>query len=209
MIRYELKNWWTLEEVLTNFVGYNFLPWDNDSNFTFYHIFNENFPTAPLWENNASKDYIEDLWLLIHARYYDEVCVSTDYDCSTEEQTLTEDDYFNFMVRLVNLMVLTYPKYATLLKAYKDKENSLLGQISSVTTGVARFNDTPQNEEANDEFESDSHVTNITKTAGTSLTDGMTPIQRLKEIQDAYKSVVRDWCNEFRILFIDEANFSL
>lgn len=204
MRRYELQFWWTFKEVLDDMDSDDNQPWNLTK--TFYQEFYTFFKNAPIWKDTtAAKTYIEELWQFIYARYYNEYILYTEH----EDDELSPDQLTKFFTRLVNLLVLTYPKYSTLLAAYAQKENALLAQISSETTGVARFNDTPQNEEAGDEFAGDSHVTNLTQTRGTNLTDGMTPIQRLKEIQDSYKSVMRDWCNEFAILFIEEDNLSL
>ena len=196
---FSLKYYWTFKEVVDSLAEANIEPYDTN---TFSSIFYDIFPNAPLWKaDHSSKDHLEDLWQLVYARFYCEYCYGTEEDEISGE---TE-----FMIKFVNLSVMSYPKYAALLDYYKAKEGSLLDQINSVTTGLARFNDTPQNEEADDEFEGDLHVTNLTKTKGTSATDGMSPIERLKQIQDSYKLVLRDWSDEFKKIFIEGGNITL
>ena len=209
MYRYELQNWWTFKEVLDILDEGSNLPWAMQDNFE--GEFHSMFSGAPVWKNaSAALDYIEDLWSLLFARYYDDYVLYNYDDEDGEEVEPTTDEIRAFFAKLINVIVLTYPKYSVLLKSYQTKENGLLDQIASNTTGVARFNDTPQNvEDGGADFEDDNHVTNITSTKGTSLTDGMTPIERLKQIQEGYKSVMRDWCNEFKILFINGENISI
>lgn len=203
MIRYDLYYYWNLQEVIKEKTTTEYDPW---SVATFHTLFYTDFANAPVWKDSSTaKDYIEDLWQLIYARYYEEMCLYT-IDADTNPTAAEIKAFFN---RLINVLVLTYPKYSVLLKAYTDKQANLLDQISSVQTGIARFNDTPQTEENSEDFEDDDHVTNLTKTSATNSTDGMTPIERLKQIQDSFKSVLNDWCNEFNKIFIDEANISL
>ena len=205
---FSLKYYWNLQEVVAEFTGESLLdhePYEYGTNENYFSdVFYGGFQNAPIWKSaNVAKDHIEDLWQLVFARFYKEYCFGTD------EDELTENEAKEFLVKLINIIVMTYPKYAALLDYYKAKEGSLLDQINSVTTGLARFNDTPQNEEADDEFEGDLHVTNLTKTKGTSATDGMSPIERLKQIQDSYKLVLRDWSDEFKKIFIEGGNITL
>lgn len=210
MYKYELEVWWKFKEVLDARDSGDNKPWNLEK--TFFDEFYNDYTNAPLWKSDsAAKDYLEELYSLVFARYYEDLCVKTPYNFELDEdsQVLDVDTIDRFITNFINIIVLTYPKYSTLLSVYQSKEGKLLDQINSMQSGVARFNDTPQNSESDDEFENDNHVTNITKTSASNTTDGMTPIERLKQIQDGYKSVMRDWSNEFRVLFIDEANLSL
>lgn len=210
MYRNRLDIWWTFKEVLDTRNSGDSTAWSMAN--TFYQEFYTKYANAPLWaDSSTADDYIEDLYLLVYARYFDSYCVRTEYDYDVDEdsQVLDTTTLERFIVNFINLIVLTYPKYSTLLAYYDAQQSNLMNQISSTQTGVARFNDTPQNAESGDEFEGDTHVTNITNTSATSATDGMTPIERLKQIQDSYKSVMNDWSNEFAKLFIDENNISL
>lgn len=197
--QYEVKYFYTLKEIVKSFTTLDVEPYDSN---TFEDLFYEEFPNAPLWkQDHSSKDYLEELWQLTYARFYDHYTYSGDSETPEHEEI--------FFVRMINIIVMTYPKYSSLMKYYKDKEGLLMNQIETTGEGLARFNDTPQNEEADDEFEGDLHVTNITKTKSVSATDGVSPIERLKQIQDSYKMVLRDWSNEFEKIFIEEGDITL
>ena len=142
MYRYEIRTWWTLQEVLDEIDENHNYPWI--MNKTFYQEFYTAFSGAPIWKDvSTAKEYIEDLWKLVFARYYGDYILYT-YDDEDGEVEPTAADALDFFTRLINLIVLTYPKYSTLLTAYKAKETTLLDKIAADTTGVARYNDTPQ-----------------------------------------------------------------
>lgn len=108
------------------------------------------------------------------------------------------------LLTLVGIIMNTYDRYASILDAYSNAKSSLMNKLQDVSSGVSRYNDTPQNEEANDEFEGDAHVTNLTKFENQMERDVMTPVARLDELTRLYNNIIKDWTNEFQSLFISE-----
>ena len=140
-----------------------------------------------------------------------------------------------FMGKLMNLMVYTYDKYSMLLKAYSDEKDNLLKKLKRTTSGevdntgtqrtagsngnLHKENDTPQ---GSGDFSGDTHVSFLTKDDGTSDTtrtdnlkmessgseewDNEPIIDRLKKVEDSFKNVMKDWVNEFAILFVEGGN---
>lgn len=97
----------------------------------------------------------------------------------------------------------TYERYAPILKAYKDKEASLMAKVAVTSTGVARFNDTPQNGGL---YDDDSHTTNITQSSGTTESDNGTPMARLEEVRRYWRNIQKEWVDELGRITIEGDN---
>lgn len=171
--------------------------------------FVKNFPEVFILETPDSTltldEHCERLINYLFNDHYDDIVSVIERDTEPDESVrdeLQEDFFFCFLNKLNS----TAPRYKSLLKLYKDKENKLLDGIKSTTTGETRFNDTPQND---GEFDDDRHNTNITKTKGDVVSDGLTPMQRLKEVQEAYRNLIEDWAKEFRMFFIAPSNYEV
>ena len=102
--------------------------------------------------------------------------------------------------QFIGMFNLTAPRYIPLLESYKANESSPIAKIKSSTTGVNRFNDTPQDE---GDFANDEHTTNISQNNVEVETDSGSVASRLDELYKNWRSVLRDWTNEFRCLFYD------
>ena len=102
--------------------------------------------------------------------------------------------------QFVGMFNLTAPRYIPLLESYKANESSPIAKIKSSTTGVNRFNDTPQDE---GDFANDEHTTNISQNNVEVETDSGSVASRLDELYKNWRSILRDWTNEFRCLFYD------
>ena len=57
-----------------------------------------------------------------------------------------------------------------------------------------------------DEFDGDAHVTNLTSYKTENAREVMTPIARLEELTRLYDNIIKDWTDEFKGVFIEEAN---
>lgn len=207
MYRYDLLQWFTLKEVTDTYVagGGSVTPYD--PSYPFANLFYAEFINFPLWKSTMTpKDHISDLWKLFYARYYQEYAMSKEYD---ENYVLVKADTREFFTRLFNKLIITYPKYAKLLDLYAAEESKLLDQIKNNNYATTRYNDTPQNEEGSSDFSNDDHVSNISIINSESGTDGMTPIMRLKEVQDHYKSVLEDWSNELGKILVEGGDITL
>lgn len=102
--------------------------------------------------------------------------------------------------QFIGMFNLTAPRYMPLLESYKANESNPIAKIKSSTTGVNRFNDTPQDE---GDFANDEHTTNISQNNVEVETDSGSVANRLDELYKNWRSVLRDWTNEFRCLFYD------
>lgn len=102
--------------------------------------------------------------------------------------------------QFIGMFNLTAPRYIPLLESYKANESSPIAKIKSSTTGVNRFNDTPQDE---GDFANDPHTSNISQNNVEVETDSGSVASRLDELYKNWRSILRDWTNEFRCLFYD------
>ena len=197
MSRYKLEYYFTLREFA------NTLPYQ-DEDFGWYSLFHTFLPYAPIYTLDSStppveilKPYIKEVLDMVFSRYSKHYI----YWCDHEE--LTEDDAYEIALKLANIIMNSYDRYAPLYKYYKDKEDNLMDMIKSETDSGIGYNDTPQNGGA---FEDENHRTNYTESKSTVKIDGATPIERLKEIKDKLTSILFDWSEEFDKIFIEEAN---
>lgn len=158
-----------------------------------------------LWDSVNSKflPYVEDLFFKLCSYYLDE------YVVVKEEDTLNNDDCYAFYKMLLTLMDLTYDRYATMLSSYEAVENDLLRGLKSEGVRISRFNDTPQGDETDFEYEGESHVTNITKGKDDIVTENESMISRLNEIRSKYANVYKEWLKEFSGLFIEGGNLNI
>ena len=123
-----------------------------------------------------------------------------DYVVRTENEDTVEQAYVDWMTDFVYILDLTYNKYKKLIELYQSEENNLMKQLES--TGIVKFNDTPQN---TGNFEGDDYTTNVSTT--TSKTDSGTIISRLSEIRALYDDIYTAWSNEFKHFFITTARY--
>lgn len=208
MYRYDYVVWFTLEELYSEAFGQVDQPYQaGDLGELLKDLL---YPVnAPVWSDYANhelKPHMEDLWQLIYARYYDWYCDYSTYTDFGQELEPTTDMCKKFFIKLLNVLVLSYEKYSVLLDYYTSEKNNLMNQINTSNTAITRFNDTPQD---GGDFSDDAHTTNISQSEGSSGTDGMSPIMRLKEIQDNYRDAMEEWCNEFKRLFIPEEDITV
>lgn len=188
MIKYD----YTFKEILDDKDQSDNKPWN--MSLTFYQLFGTNYINAPLWDNGASKAYLEDLWKILFARFWNWYCIRSEADGIDDVSTL---DIIELESKIINVIILTYDKYSALLNGFAGIKSSLMAQVSASTeTG---YNDTPQSEGG---YTDDPYRTSYTKV--TSKTDGATPIARLKEVQDKIRNLFLEWTDEFKVLFWPE-----
>lgn len=112
--------------------------------------------------------------------------------CFTDDDSIKAAECFSDMIgQIVAWMKSSDSKYSLIIANQEDNKSKLLGQIRS--SGVSKFNDTPQN---SGNFSDDEHNTTVTTTE--SSTDGGTLLSRLNEIEDNLKRLYDNWSNEFR-----------
>lgn len=160
--------------------------------------------------DTTEKNIVNSLLTEIYARFYDH------YVFGTKEQIVENGAYTNefndklnlLRSRFTSIFVETSDRYMNLLKIYKNELSALLDKVKTKSSGVGKFNDTPQNEIVNgDEFGDGGHISNITKSENETETDFDTKMGRIDEIQRKLKNILREWTDEFSGLFIESENF--
>lgn len=155
---------------------------------------------------------VEKVWQMCKGRYYDECFIKTAtlLDRSVIASQLIIKSRIN---KLLSILAFTFEKYDKLLTLYKEKEDNLLDQIKSSSSGSNnstsknRRNDTPQD---GGEYGDDNHTTEIAQGETsqeneiTNSSDKDTIIVRLNEIQTLYRNLLRDWSNELERVFYEE-----
>lgn len=149
------------------------------------------------------KDYIEEMLNSFWTRYYKYFATSI----------ITDDEYNEkrneFIYKFINVLNITYPKYAPIIKALTDNENKLMdalardyedsgGSDGSVTQ---RFNDTPQDGGA---FDDDNHTTNINESVSNSTSslthtetyDNKYVLEKINYIRDNLSNIYTEWENK-------------
>lgn len=151
------------------------------------------------------KDYVRQMLNEFYIRYCDYFAAADESETDTpEEQTMLD-----FYAKLFNVLNVTYPKYAPIIKALTDNENKLMDALSrdyedsggSDGTVTQRFNDTPQDGGA---YEDDNHTTNINESvsnATSSLThnetyDNKYVLEKLNYIRDNLSNIYTEWENK-------------
>ena len=123
-----------------------------------------------------------------------------DYLYSTEgEAILIDADYISAVSKLVNRLNITAPRYIPLLQSFEKYSSDPTAKISTTTTNISRFNDTPQN---GGDFSDDNHTSSITQGEQTVESDMSSIMERLAETYKNFHSIIRDWSNEFDVLFL-------
>ncbi len=111
----------------------------------------------------------------------------------------------NFMDNILNMFVVTFPKYKELYSALETEKNNLLRGVTATNTnkGYNKFKDTPQGAVSMEQLDSDNMNTNVTiqENENTYSDERDTPVARIKEIQERYVSLYEEWSKEFRVFF--------
>lgn len=192
---YNVKTIYTFKEAIDLKSVVPFSPWGLGSIFKVVFPYST-YNNAPIWVSNEGdhdpKPYIEDLFNLLKARFYDWYAV--EIDSADDPLTNSSPELTDFMIKFINVLVNTYDKYAAILDSFAIAKAKLMGQVESSTeTG---YNDTPQSE---GDYTDSTHRSSYTKV--TSLVDGATPIDRLDEIQKKIRNIMLEWSDEFKPLF--------
>lgn len=149
------------------------------------------------------KDYVDEMLNDFYPRFYKY------YAASSLLGELTEDDREEFWCKFFNVLNVTYPKYATIIKFYKSNESKLMDALNrdytddgdSSGTVTSRFNDTPQDGGL---FEDDTHTTNVNETSSTSDSglehketyNNEYMLDRLNRIRDNLSNLFTEWENK-------------
>lgn len=110
----------------------------------------------------------------------------------------TYDDLRKRWIQFVNLINLTAPKYLPMLIQFNANAVNPIAKIQSTTTGINRFNDTPQ--EGGD-WSDDNHTSTINQNEVVVEADTDSIVNRLNSLWTNWKSIILEWSNEFKRLF--------
>lgn len=166
--------------------------------FTSYQYPDYQFPTT-----YNSDTYSDSVMERVARKYWNRVIAIYDEDDTSATKA---KKIFDFLCKVYARLEETHDYYVKMLGLYASEASNLMKQISTSTTGLNKFNDTPQDQsDSDDDITDSSHLTNITKTSATTTTDGATVMARLKEIELQYSDLLSKWTDEFSDLFYNIA----
>lgn len=137
------------------------------------------------------------LWQYNCSRFIDEYILIDDHKSDYKEFTAP------FLRKVLNILNGSFDRYNAIYDAFETQKSKLLNTIKTTQLGSARFNDTPQ---GNGDYSDDPHTTNITLTKGETESDNLTPVMRLKEIEDSLNDILFNWSKEFEKIFVEGGN---
>lgn len=105
--------------------------------------------------------------------------------------------------RLFAQILSTWERYSVILAAYEANKANMMAAISSSSTTIAKVKDTPQ--EAIDPLDN-GYNSAVSTSEATASQDGGTKAQRLKELYESYRNILRDWSDEIASVFLDYNN---
>ena len=140
------------------------------------------------------------LMRIAYSRYYDYFLSKKIVDSHVDESSITFTTSEKRLIwsLFVNAFNITAPRYIPLLKSYLANESSPIAKIESITTGINKFNDTPQ---GSGDYSDDTHTTTINQNQVNVAADSGSIVERLDGLYKNWRSVLREWTNEFRCLF--------
>lgn len=150
-------------------------------------------------------DIIDELIIMVYERFSEFYCYKKEFPFEETSYPLTLADDEIILLRFKNIVQMTYERYAPMLVFQRANESDPSPKLESESNGKTRFNDTPQNEAlaSNNFFDDDKHSTNITASHSSTSVDSGTVAERLDELYKNWKSILRDWTNEFKGLFME------
>lgn len=148
----------------------------------------------------AESHFIPDLMQLVLTQYRDDYPINLDEDISDTDR---DKEFLSFFVEFMNHASHVVPRYLILLKAYDDVDEDWLKNLINSTSATSRFNDTPQD---GGDYSDDEHTTNITQSVVSSDSEPMTPMERIRELQESIKNLKKDFIDEFDKLFLRKEN---
>ena len=201
------KYYYTLRDVIEYLTGNDFLSWQDNASDFIKSIMEDEISSSVVgrFSNIGTlsggtftfKDYIAEAINNIFEYHQDNFCVFLNND------NLIGGESKKFIMKFLTLLNLTAPRYTTLLSLYSSQATKWLDKITSSSSGLMKFNDTPQ---GSGDFTDDTHATNVTMNSSSTSVEVKTPIERLKEIQDSYSDVMAKWTTEFEKLFLEGEN---
>lgn len=152
---------------------------------------------------------IESLMNLIYARHSEDYIYKIvkrcdePFDEEDESGLLYRDrDLQRAFAQILNTLQLTMPKYIPIIYQYSQHYEVPLDKIESISESFNRFNDTPQNEQDEVDFNTDDYATTMGRSKAVTKADTGSLVERIRALQEAWKSTILEWANEFNDDFI-------
>ena len=167
---------------------------------TTYAIKKYDLTTLDSSYSSTADSFIAVLMNIVFDRHFKDYCVlkqGTLHDILE----LDSGDVRDLLVKLVNIIEITAPRYIPLLKEFKGNSGDPIAPISSTSSGRTRFNDTPQNQ---GEYNDEAHATNVSDSSSTTSVDVGSIMERLEALYQNFRSIILLWANEFNQVFLVE-----
>lgn len=151
-------------------------------------------------------NYIDDLINIVFNRHSDDyIAEIKHYLCEYEDEDVDlSNASYNALNKLINVINLTAPRYIPILVSYLDNYEEPIKMLESISESLTRYNDTPQNDQDDVDYNTPSYATNMGKNKNVSKIDSGSVIERLKSLTESFRSVILDWSNEFNQLFLND-----
>ena len=148
--------------------------------------------------------FIDGLFNIIYARHAYDYIYKDLLACDerAEDYIFTTDKFIKAFTPIINCLQLTMPKYIPILFQYVEKYEVPLDKIESISEAFNRFNDTPQNEQDEVDFNTDDYATTMGRSKAVTKADTGSLVERIRALQEAWKSTILEWANEFNDDFI-------
>lgn len=150
--------------------------------------------------DSIKADILNMLMTIVYNRHYNDSFYEVGLMCS-ETHTLNYLDFRKAFNKLINVIELTFPRYAPIFIQNRIHSGNPIDKISSTSRARTRFNDTPQEE---GEYNDEEHATNVSATLSESQVDSGSIMERLEAMFKGFRSIILEWSNEFNRLFIEE-----
>lgn len=151
---------------------------------------------------SSYEDLINELLLYVWQTFDEYYIYKKDFDWFDEEPTLEYSDINIVCKRLANVWNLTCDRYIPLLKGFNKYKEDITIPIHQESSAKTRFNDSPQNEELEGDFNDDNHSTNYTSSVASNNVDE--PLaDKLDKLYRNWRDVFGDWIREFKGLFME------
>lgn len=199
-----IETWFTFQEILNASQSAPVKPHDVNTSATW---FTDALAEYELKYNIVGLDSsftdadVKDIVNVLMTQVYNRHSKDYFYKVDEDKEQPSQSDFDNAMIKLINVINMTAPRYIPMLKQFKEASKDPIKPVSSTSTGVTKFNDTPQDE---GDFGDDEHNTNITNSTNTTTADSDSLMNRLEQMFKNFRSLILDWTNDFNILFFKE-----
>lgn len=200
-----IRQYFTLEDFVKHFA--NEWPMELDLGLEYHYPQDETYLSflysllytiAPTAQGNFKSEQANTLFCKYIAPKFKELAI--DYaDCEITDD-MKDVMGKNFIRKFNVILNSSFLKYAKLIEAYEAEKDHLLDDVKSASE--TKFNDTPQNVQGNFSFDTDEHLTNVSRTESSNQV--ATKMARINELDALLKDYYSAWSNEFGGLFMYE-----